>query len=43
MSKNEQTGKIEIPEKDRKELEKKLKKTLTGGRATMNEQKQKGG
>ena len=41
MSKNEQTGKIEIPEKDRKELEKKLKKTLTGGRATMNEQNKK--
>lgn len=43
MSKNEQIGKIEIPEKDRKELEKKLKKSLTGGRATMEEQKQKGG
>ncbi|HNV01613.1 MAG TPA: tryptophan--tRNA ligase [archaeon] len=43
MSKNEQVGKIEIPEKDRKELEKKLKKSLTGGRATMEEQKQKGG
>lgn len=43
MSKNEQIGKIEIPEKDRKELEKKLKKTLTGGRATKEEQLAKGG
>ncbi len=43
MSKNESVGKIEIPENDRKELEKKLKKVLTGGRATAEEQKKKGG
>jgi len=43
MSKNESVGKIEIPETDRKELEKKLKKALTGGRATADEQKKKGG
>jgi tryptophanyl-tRNA synthetase len=43
MSKNESVGKIEIPEKDRKELEKKLKKALTGGRATAEEQRKKGG
>lgn len=43
MSKNEGIGKIEIPEKDRNELEKKLKKALTGGRVTKEEQKQKGG
>lgn len=43
MSKNESVGKIEIPENDRKELEKKLKKALTGGRATAEEQRKKGG
>jgi len=43
MSKNETVGKIEIPETDRKELNKKLKKALTGGRATADEQKKKGG
>ncbi len=43
MSKNESVGKIEIPEKDRDALEKKLKKTLTGGRVTKEEQKEKGG
>ncbi len=43
MSKNEDIGKIEIPEKDRKELEKKLKKALTGGRVTAEEQREKGG
>jgi tryptophanyl-tRNA synthetase len=43
MSKNESVGKLEIPEKDRGELEKKLKKTLTGGRATKEEQLAKGG
>jgi len=43
MSKNESVGKLEIPEKDRTELEKKLKKALTGGRATKEEQIKKGG
>jgi tryptophanyl-tRNA synthetase len=43
MSKNESVGKIEIPEKDRKLLEKKLGKALTGGRVTKDEQKEKGG
>ncbi len=43
MSKNESVGKIEIPEDNEKELEKKLKKALTGGRATAEEQKKKGG
>jgi tryptophanyl-tRNA synthetase len=43
MSKNESVGKIEIPEKDRKALEKKLNKALTGGRATKEEQRKKGG
>ncbi|MBT4870023.1 MAG: tryptophan--tRNA ligase [Candidatus Diapherotrites archaeon] len=43
MSKNESVGKIEIPENDRVALEKKLKKALTGGRVTKEEQKEKGG
>lgn len=43
MSKNENIGKLEIPETNRNELEKKLKKVLTGGRATAQEQKEKGG
>ncbi len=43
MSKNEAVGKIEIPEKNRKEMEKKLKKALTGGRPTRKEQEEKGG
>jgi tryptophanyl-tRNA synthetase len=43
MSKNENMGKIEIPEDDRKELEKKLRKALTGGRVTAEEQRKKGG
>ncbi len=43
MSKNESIGKIEIPETDRTELEKKLKKALTGGRVTAEEQRKKGG
>jgi len=43
MSKSEGVGKIEIPEKDEKELEKKINKTFTGGRPTREEQKAKGG
>ena len=44
MSKSsEDTAKIEIPEKDTKLLEKKINKTLTGGRATKEEQRAKGG
>jgi tryptophanyl-tRNA synthetase len=43
MSKNEGIGKIEIPETNRKDLEKKLKKALTGGRVTAEEQREKGG
>ncbi len=43
MSKSEGIGSIEIPEKDRSVLEKKLKKVLTGGRATKEEQIKKGG
>lgn len=43
MSKSEGIGSIEIPEKDRSALEKKLKKVLTGGRATKEEQLKKGG
>ncbi|MDD3083503.1 MAG: tryptophan--tRNA ligase [Candidatus ainarchaeum sp.] len=43
MSKNENIGKIEIPENNRIEMEKKLKKALTGGRATAEEQRKKGG
>jgi len=44
MSKSSsELGKIEIPEKDLKILEKKINKALTGGRATKEEQKEKGG
>lgn len=43
MSKSEGLGSIEIPEKDRNALEKKLKKVLTGGRVTKEEQLKKGG
>jgi tryptophanyl-tRNA synthetase len=43
MSKSEGLGKIEIPEKDIKELEKKINKTFTGGRPTREEQRAKGG
>jgi tryptophanyl-tRNA synthetase len=44
MSKSSsEIGKIEIPEKDIKALEKKINKTLTGGRATAEEQRKKGG
>ncbi|MFA6064568.1 MAG: tryptophan--tRNA ligase [archaeon] len=44
MSKSaSELGKIEIPEKDLGVLEKKINKTLTGGRATREEQKAKGG
>ena len=44
MSKSgEDNAKIEIPEKDFKLLEKKINKTLTGGRVTKEEQKAKGG
>ncbi len=44
MSKSaSELGKIEIPEKDLSVLEKKINKTLTGGRATREEQKEKGG
>ncbi|MCX6804372.1 MAG: tryptophan--tRNA ligase, partial [Candidatus Diapherotrites archaeon] len=37
------TAKLEIPEKDMKVMEKKINKALTGGRATREEQKAKGG
>jgi tryptophanyl-tRNA synthetase len=44
MSKNsEAIGKIEIPEKDSKFLEKKINKAFTGGRPTKEEQRAKGG
>jgi tryptophanyl-tRNA synthetase len=44
MSKSaDDMGKIEIPEKDLGLLEKKINKTLTGGRATREEQREKGG
>jgi tryptophanyl-tRNA synthetase len=43
MSKNESVGKLEIPEKDRTAMEKNLKKALTGGRVTADEQRKKGG
>ncbi len=44
MSKSgEEIGKIEIPEKDMKSLEKKINKAFTGGRVTKEEQKTKGG
>jgi len=36
-------GKLEIPEKDLSVVEKKINKTLTGGRATKEEQRKKGG
>jgi tryptophanyl-tRNA synthetase len=44
MSKSgETTAKIEIPEKDLSLLEKKINKALTGGRASTEEQRKKGG
>ena len=43
MSKSEGLGKIEIPETDMKELEKKMSRATTGGRPTAEEQKKKGG
>ena len=43
MSKSEGIGKIEIPEKDTKDLEKKINKAFTGGRVTKEEQRAKGG
>jgi len=43
MSKNESVGKLEIPENDRSKMEKNLKKALTGGKVTADEQRKKGG
>ncbi|MDD3159549.1 MAG: tryptophan--tRNA ligase [Candidatus ainarchaeum sp.] len=43
MSKNESVGKLDIPEKNEIDLEKKLKKAFTGGRATKEEQQKLGG
>jgi tryptophanyl-tRNA synthetase len=43
MSKNESIGKIEIPELNMIDLEKKINKAMTGGRVTKEEQRTKGG
>jgi tryptophanyl-tRNA synthetase len=43
MSKNEAIGKMELPEENISSLDKKINKALTGGRATMEEQRKKGG
>lgn len=43
MSKNSSLGKIEFPEEGMKALEKKIMNAVTGGRATAEEQRKKGG